>query len=775
MMPALAGGTAVHPGVPPCDSWEDECSLASQLPSLGVPAHWDSWEEERSLAAQSPRFEEAAAAAPAVVQAPEGGSADEPAQRPRHRGGRADRGGKSRQLHNLFRGKALRKVYNKFCTLGLLPTNVAYLDFQRSLLRTLQALVDLEQADVGGPRAPHEPDPPRQVSSFAADEMVVMMHLQDDQGVIPMLPAASQSFAAIDIAGAASGSQPRTAEEAHFEIVDGEQNSQVDPDDILVGPAEGSEVPPESEIFEAEARARTLGGERRQQVMTPARASIVYGMGYRMLRTWGFSEADIQERGGPLHAEWRHPGTRSGVGAARSRSPRPSSASAAAASAPAAASSAPGTRSGVGAPRSRSPRPSSASAAAASAPAAASSAVAPATAAVPSRAELQRRWDALFAGMEVPASAAEEAAEAEVEGLVGQAFERAVAVSTMASRDPDLCTICLEEARPRTAGGFPFDQLLCGHRFHTHCLHRWQVAGGRNCPVCRQGLRSALTGGSASLPSPPPYARSAASGGPDEQWHPQRPQRVSGSGPNIDLTAAQEWLHAFLDGRSWPDGRRLRAYVPRIDSFAGGRTFEEVTVGAAAGSSMGDPPNGPYWFRCDIPDLSDLPGRGPMTAGHRWLNTHGTETAYHGTSLDKVFSIVSSGGLRAGAAHVPAGIVPGDRGVFCHKMSTRKYCSSYQYYFRFDGGLRAGCILELHVCRSRIRKVRTNQWILPEDMQKMVALWVHIVPDSCSDFETDYWTHDWSPELEWPIGGGRALSQRPRRGRLSAATFRPGG
>ena len=47
--------------------------------------------------------------------------------------------------------------------------------------------------------------------------------------------------------------------------------------------------------------------------------------------------------------------------------------------------------------------------------------------------------------------------------------------------------------------------------------------------------------------------------------------------------------------------------------------------------------------------------------------------------------------------------------------------------------------------------------ILPVDKQEVVALWVHVVPDCCSDFATLYYTHDWEPHLEWPIVGGRAI------------------
>ena len=100
----------------------------------------------------------------------------------------------------------------------------------------------------------HEPHPPgdsaAQVSSVAAHEFLLTLQgqglLEDTLGVIPSLPAAS--------------------------------------------PMEPSHS----------TGARTLGGERRQQAMTPALASIVYGVGYRMMENWGISREDMAERRGSL-------------------------------------------------------------------------------------------------------------------------------------------------------------------------------------------------------------------------------------------------------------------------------------------------------------------------------------------------------------------------------------------------------------------------------------------------------------------------------------------
>ena len=73
-----------------------------------------------------------------------------------------------------------------------------------------------------------------------------------------------------------------------------------------------------------------------------------------------------------------------------------------------------------------------------------------------------------------------------------------------------------------------------------------------------------------------------------------------------------------------------------------------------------------------------------------------------------------------------------------------------------------GCVCELRVCKWAARRVRakkSGQWILPVDKQEVVALWVRVVPDNCThDFETRYYTHDWSPDLEWPRGGGLFIS-----------------
>ena len=186
----------------------------------------------------------------------------------------------------------------------------------------------------------------------------------------------------------------------------------------------------------------------------------------------------------------------------------------------------------------------------------------------------------------------------------------------------------------------------------------------------------------------------------------------------------------------WRRSTNLWDLVLRVEVWEGHQSFENVTGGGWY-PTRGD--RGPYWFRLQLADR------------RAW---DFTTTAWHATGFNKLYSVLTSGGLQEGESELH-----GRGGIWCFKEASRRYCENYLFYSHFHpASLRAGCIFELRVDRAFVVKTRRNQWFVPRNRQQIVAMWIHIVPDSSGDARALYWTSDWEAEREWPYGAGRSES-----------------
>ena len=124
-----------------------------------------------------------------------------------------------------------------------------------------------------------------------------------------------------------------------------------------------------------------------------------------------------------------------------------------------------------------------------------------------------------------------------------------------------------------------------------------------------------------------------------------------------------------------------------------------------------------YWLECRLAENSRM-----RLAG----NTASCQTAFHGSNMTCLYSILKRGFLDIGPRSKRSNRY-GHRqqfGVYCHKHGTRRKAANYMKYFEYRGFI-AAPLLELKV-RDYI--ACGDQWFCdPSDVQ-IESIWIHIVP-----------------------------------------------
>lgn len=304
--------------------------------------------------------------------------------------------------------------------------------------------------------------------------------------------------------------------------------------------------------------------------------------------------------------------------------------------------------------------------------------------------------------------------------------------------EPPTCRICLEPENRVDGPLRPFG-VACDHVFHTQCIMRWASNRGPSCPVCRQGLSLEAQG----IIPPTPVTTSSSS------------SQTSGS---IDVAS-------FVTGDEFALDSLRRSTIEEHRSFINqlGLVGRLPTPVHGAGSELLGPEEATCfaerWFLNRQIDVNDY-----FTGSIRHVTPHETlrdmatywiafklserirfiptehtaswETAFHGTNMSCLYSILRRGFLDTGPngkrSNRHGRVV--QYGVYCHKHGSRKKAANYMKYFKYQGFIAAPLLqLKVHdpiACG--------DQWCCDPSGVQIESVWIHIVPIRCVGLDRYY-------------------------------------
>ena len=304
-------------------------------------------------------------------------------------------------------------------------------------------------------------------------------------------------------------------------------------------------------------------------------------------------------------------------------------------------------------------------------------------------------------------------------GIVGVA-SGAEEVIDIVTESPT-CRICLypenAEDGPLRAYG-----VACSHMFHLHCITQWSSTNRNDCPVCRQPFSLADNSTTPATPATSPQsdmidvALIATSAAFSEDS-----LRNSGLDEHT-LFIEQLGLVDRLPTPAYGPGSQLLGEAQAqsfTDLWFRNRSFNPDEYFMATRTHLCHDENSMphYWLECRLAENSRM-----RLAG----NTASCQTAFHGSNMSCLYSIMKRGFLDTGPRAKRSNNHGHRRqfGVYCHKHGTRRKAANYMKYFQYQGFI-AAPLLELKV-RNYI--ACGDQWCCdPSDVQ-IESVWIHIVP-----------------------------------------------